>query len=168
MCGSLSLPPPRFRETLWFGPLPFSRPRDLPSFDVSAFPECYTPYAGRSTGSTTVHFRLLLHRPSPLHKRFSPLSKYPGTRLYPGSLFRRCRYSLMLWPSGLLAPLIVPTHFPRAARALSPELAPDSLPLRESGQLSGRSGQLPESDFHLLVDTCYWLRCAILRGASTA
>jgi len=35
-------------EALLSESLPFDRSEDLPSFDASAFPECYIPYAGRS------------------------------------------------------------------------------------------------------------------------
>ena len=59
------------------GPCPAGQLWDLPSFDVSTFSEYHTPYAGRSAGNTTVHFLLLLHRPSPSYEWFGPLSHIP-------------------------------------------------------------------------------------------
>ena len=134
----------------------YSQSEDHPSFDAPALLECYAPYAGRSTGITRPLLPRL-HRPSPKLERLGSFPN-PWNATLPKGSFRRCRHSFMLWPSSSLALLIAPTRIlARAARTLSPELAPDSLPPRKSGQLADRSGQWPAWNFHPLVDTCYWL-----------
>jgi hypothetical protein len=66
----------------------------------------------------------------------SARSKSSRKRLPAGSYFRRCRHSLRLRPSRLLALLVAPAQL-HAARALSLELAWDSFPLPKGSQLPG-------------------------------
>lgn len=124
-------PPAWFLMTLSGRSSPLGQPWHLLSFDVPAFSECYTLYAGRLQDAF-IHFFSRSIGLRPLNQGSAPLPQSRNTT-FPGDTFRRGRYSFMLWPSDLLALLIVPTHLLACVKDFYPSLLHDLLPTRELG-----------------------------------